>query len=194
MTEDKIRSLLQRADKVAGPPARPPANLTAAVRRRAHRRRKRNLVASVAAAATILIAVGVWSLATRTTERRSEQERIASLEAQLHQLQARADATLNLIKEVLEREQQQRRLAELQAKLASIGDPLEEVQEQVEKTAFILVYQADRMYLELDQKDSAVRTYRRVVELFPQTRSADTAKQRLSEIQNSLVNKNGSRI
>ena len=194
MTEDRIENLLRTADQMAGPAKPVYANLTAAVRRRAHRRRKRNLVASVAAAATILIAVGVWSLVTRTTETPQDQKRLVSIETQLAQLQARTDATLKLIQEVLEKERQQRKLAELEAKLASIRDPLEEVQEQVEKTAFILVYQADRMYQDRNQKDSAVQTYNRVIELFPQTRSAQTAKQRLSEIQNSLVNKNGSRI
>jgi outer membrane protein assembly factor BamD (BamD/ComL family) len=84
---------------------------------------------------------------------------------------------------VLEKEQKQRSLDELEAQLASIPDPLEEIQKQVDKTAFILVYQADRLYRELNRTDSAVETYNRVIELFPKNRWAQVARQRLSEIE-----------
>jgi len=194
MTEDRIENLLRTADQMAGPAKPVSANLAATVRRRAHRRRTIRFVTPIAAAIAVLAAVGVWSLATKTTETPRNQTRLVSIETQLAQLQARTDATLKLIEEVLERERQQRKLAELEAKLASIRDPLEEVQEQVEKTAFILVYQADRMYEQRNQRDSALATYNRVIELFPRTRSAQTARERLSEIQNGSVNKNGTQI
>jgi TolA-binding protein len=110
-----------------------------------------------------------------------------SIESQIKQLQARTDAALNLIEEVLAEERRQRRLDELQAQLASIADPLEEAQKHLDKTAFILVYQADRMYRELNQTDSAVEAYNRVIELFPQNRWATVARQRLSEIENRKI-------
>ncbi|MHC4620431.1 MAG: tetratricopeptide repeat protein [Planctomycetota bacterium] len=194
MTKDKIEHVLRTADQMAGPAKPVSANLASAVRRRAPRRRTIRTVTPIAAAVAALAAVGIWHLAAGTAETPQDQTRLVSIETQLAQLEARTDATLKLIQGVLERERQQRKLAELQAKLANIRDPLEEVQEQIEKTAFILVYQADRMYQERNQKDSAVQTYNRVIELFPQTRSAQTAKQRLSEIQNNPINENGSRI
>ena len=194
MTRDKIENLLRTADQMAGPAKSASANLAAVVRCRARRRRTIRIAAPIAAAVLALAAVGVWSLATTSTEIPQEQTRLVSIEVQLAQLEARTDATLKLIQEVLEKERQQRKLAELQAQLASIGDPLEEVKEQIEKTAFILVYQADRMYQDRNQKDSALATYNRVIELFPQTRSAQTAKQRLAEIHDSPVNKNGTEI
>ncbi|MHC4646863.1 MAG: tetratricopeptide repeat protein [Planctomycetota bacterium] len=194
MTEDRIESLLRMADQSAGAAPSAPAGLAGAVRRRARRRQIRNIITPVAAAAGIVIGVGLWSLLTTLAERTAERQRITSLEIQLAQLQVRADATLKLIQDVLEKERQQRKFAELQAELASIPDPLEEAQEQIEKTAFILVYQADRMYQDRNQQGSAVQTYNRVIERFPQTRSAQTARQRLSEIQTNLINKNGSEI
>ncbi|HUW17706.1 MAG TPA: hypothetical protein VMW16_00220 [Sedimentisphaerales bacterium] len=194
MREDKITNLLKKADQTAWPPKPPPANLAAVVRRHAHRRRTIRIAAPVAAAAVIVIAVGLWYRTADTAKRTQEQQRITSLEAQIKQLQARTDATLDLIREVLEYERKQRRLDQLQAELANIPDPLEESRREVDKAAFVLVYQADRMYKERNQKDSAVRTYNRVIELFPQTPSAETAKQRLLEIQKSVVNKNGSKI
>ena len=185
--EDKIKKLLQEADRMAGLPSPVSANLSAAVRRRAHRRHFISVAAPLAAAAVVLIAVGFLSLAIRTTETTQEQEKIALLETQLKQLQAKTDATLNLIQEVLSDEQRQQRLDELEAQLASIPDPLEEIQKQVDKTAFILVYQADRMYRELNRTDSAVETYNRVIELFPKNRWAQVARQRLSEIEKQKI-------
>jgi TolA-binding protein len=185
MTEDKIKKLLQNADQTAGKPSPISVNLSA-VRRRANRRHFANLAAPIAAAAMLLIAIGIWRLTAGTSLDPAE---IASLQAQFKQLQARTDATLNLVHEVLEEERKQRRLDELEAQLASIPDPLEEMQKQADKTAFILVYQANRMHQELNQKDSAVRTYNRVIQLFPQNRWAEVARKRLSEIENRKINK-----
>ncbi len=188
MTEDKIKNLLQEADRMAGLPSPVSANLSAIVRRRAHRRHLRiSLTAPLAAAAVILIAAGIWNLTIRTTEKTKDQEKIFSIEKQLEQLQAKTDNALNLIQEVLVAEQKQHSLDELEAQLASIPDPLEEIQKQVDKTAFILVYHADRLYRELNRTDSAVETYNRVIELFPKNRWAQVARQRLSEIEQQKI-------
>jgi len=156
------------------------------IRRRAGHRNIIILVAPLAVAAVLMVALGISALMFRTAEPTREQEKIALLETRIEQLQ-RTDAALGLIQEVLDEERRQSRLDELQAQLASIPDPLEEVQNQVDKTAFILVYQADRLYRlyrELNQTDSAVENYNRVIKLFPENRWAKVARQRLSEIEN----------
>ena len=189
MTEDKIKKLLQEADRMAGLPDPVSANLSAIVRRRAHRRHLRiSLTAPLAAAAVILIAAGIWNLTIRTTEKTKDQEKIVLLEKQFEQLQAKTDAAINLIQEMLVAEQKQYSLGELEAQLASIPDPLEEIQRQVDKTASILVFQADRLY-RVNRTDSAVETYNRVIELFPKTTQAQKARQRLSEIESRKFNK-----
>jgi hypothetical protein len=185
MTEDKIKNLLQRADQTAGGPAPVSIDLSA-VRRSASRRHIINLAARIATAAVVLFALGIWSFSVKKTR---DRQRIIALEAEIKQLKVQTDATLKLVREVLENDRRERRLGELRTQLANIPDPLEETQKQVDKTAFILVYQANRMYSELDQKDSAVRAYNRVIELFPQSRWAEVARQRLSEIQNEQTNK-----
>ncbi len=185
MTEDKIKNLLQKADQTAGGPASISANLAAAVRRRANRRQTANLAVRIAAAAVVLLALGFWSYTAKKTR---DQQRIVALEKQIKQLHAQTDATLNLVREVLDEDRKQRRLQELQAQLAGYSDPLEEIQKQVDKTAFILIYQANRMYRELDQKASAIQAYNRVIEFFPQSRWAEEARQRLSEIKNNQPN------
>jgi uncharacterized protein YoxC len=188
MREDEITKLLQRADKTAGGPAPIRLNLSA-IRRRANRKKIMTLTAPLAAAAVLMVALGILALKFRNTEPTEEQKRIALLENQVKQLQTRTDAALNFVQQVLDEERRQSRLDELQARLASIPDPLEEVQKQVDKTAFILVYQADRLYRELNQTDSAVENYKRVIELFPENRWAKVARQRLSEIENEKSNK-----
>ena len=192
MTEDKIKNLLQKADQMTGGPVSLSSNLAAVVRRRAGRRQAVNLAARIAAAAVIIIALGIWVFTTKKTR---DRHRIIALEAEIKQLKVQTDATLNLIREVLEEERKQRRLNELQAQLASYSDPIQEIQKQVDKTAFILVYQANRMYLELDQKEAAIQAYNRVIELFPQSRWAEVARQRISEIkENKLNNSKGDLI
>ncbi len=185
MTEDKIKNLLCEADQTAEGPVPLSENLAGAVRRRAGRRHTANLALRVVAAAVVLFALGIWSFNVKKTR---DRQRIVALEMQIEQLKTQTDATLNLIREVLEEERKQRRLNELYAKLGSYTDPLEEIQKQVDKTAFILVYQANRMYRELDQKDSAIKAYKRVIELFPQSQWAEVARQRLSEIKNDQLN------
>ncbi len=191
MEEDKIKSLLQKADQTAGRPGSVPTNLTSAIRRRARQRRFISLAAPLAAAAMVLIAFGVWRLMSTPAGDTNEQVRLAMLQAEVQQLRAQTDSTLKLVREVIKRQRRRSRLQELEAKLARIPDPLEEMQRQADKTAFVLVYQANRMYNELDQKDSAIETYNRVIDLFPKSKWADVARRRLAEIQNSSVNKNG---
>jgi len=186
MTENEIKKLLREADKTAGGHALVHVNLSA-IRRRAGRRNMVILVAPLAAAAVLMVALSILALMFRTTEPTQEQEKIALLETQIKQLQARTDAALGFIHEVLDEERRQSRLNELEAQLASIPDPLEEVQKQVDKTAFILVYQADRLYRELNQTDSAVENYNRVIKLFPENQWAKVARQRLSEIENRKI-------
>lgn len=182
MREDKIQSLLGDADRKAGPPRSVSVDFSA-IRHRARQKRLARLVVPGTAAAVVLVALSIWTAVLRTDRAAGEQEKIAALENEVRVLQARTDAALKLIREMVANEQRQRRLDQLQAELTSIPDPLEEVQKQVETTAFIMVYQADRMYREPNQRDSAIRAYRRTIELFPETESAEAARQRLNQIE-----------
>lgn len=192
MTEDKLKKLLQRADRAAGGATEVRVDVSA-VRRRAGRKSMLNLIVPLAAAAVLMIALGIMALMFKSKEPTQEQQKVALLEDRIKQLQARTDAIIGLIQQVLDEEKRQSRLDELQAQLASIPDPIEQVQEQVDKTAFILVYQADRFYRELNQTDSAIEAYNRVIKLFPESRWAQVARQRLEEIKNKKSNKTDSK-
>lgn len=188
MTEDKIKDLLQKTDQMMTD-VRPVHIDPAAIRRRAaHRRLMINIAVPPAVAAVLFLAVIIVIQAAKPN-RISKQTQIVSLQEELKQLQTKTDAVLNLVQQVLEEERKVQRLNELQATLASIPDPVEELQTQVDETAFILVYQADRIYRELNQPNSAVKTYNQVIKLFPQNRWAEVARQRLAEIENRNLNK-----
>jgi tetratricopeptide (TPR) repeat protein len=141
----------------------------------------------MAAAALVLLGVTLWAVRTRLGSPQPPQ--IALLEEQVQQLQAQTDATLRLVQEVLERDKQERRLAALEAELARIPDPKREMDRQVDESVFILVYQADQLYQQLNQTDSAVQAYQDIIRLFPTNRWADLARQRLSEIEQRHLNK-----
>lgn len=189
MSEDRIRELLQNADRAAGPPEF--GRISAAnLRQRSRRRRLVWLGTPTAAAAVLLFGFSVWRLCSEPGRSVPQQpDRIASLEERVGQLQAQTDAALKLVHEVLAQERQQQRLAALEAELASIPDPTEEIERQVDKTAFVLVYEADKLYRELNQTESAVEAYEQVIRLFPQNQWANVARERLAEIKKLRINK-----
>ncbi|MHC4168943.1 MAG: tetratricopeptide repeat protein [Planctomycetota bacterium] len=186
MKEDELKNLLQEVDRMAGQPGRTQVDVSA-VRRRANRRRRARLSGPIAAAAVVFIAAGIWYQVTNNSEQTDGREEIMALQAKVRQLQASTNAAVALIHEVLEDERRQSRLDELEAEYASITDPLDEIQKQVDKTAFILVYQADRLYRELNETESAVETYKRVIKLFPRSQWAMVARERLTEIEGRRI-------
>ncbi|MEO6437386.1 MAG: hypothetical protein ABIP55_16705, partial [Tepidisphaeraceae bacterium] len=54
--------------------------------------------------------------------------------------------------------------------------------EQRDRAALILIYDADQQ-LRASRRDDALATYRRAIDLFPQSRWADVARQRLKQLQ-----------
>jgi hypothetical protein len=190
MNEEEIKNLLQQADNLADKPARADVNISV-IRRRGHRHIIKTVLPP-AIAAVLIIAFGARYLTQKHEIQNNESEKIASIEVRIEKLQASTDNAIKLIHEVLKQERKQKQLDELNAQLASIPDPLEEIRKQVDKTAFILVYQADQLYRELNETDSAVETYKRVIKLFPENRWAQVARERLAEIKNKQFNNNNS--
>jgi tetratricopeptide (TPR) repeat protein len=190
MNEERIKTLLQRADDLAGSPifSTVPA---AQIRRQIYRRRVIRTAAPLTAAAVATFAFALLAVNMRGKPPLPQPQpvQIASLEEQVKQLKAQTDATLKLVREVLEKDRQQRRLAALEAELASIPDPVRQMEQQVDRSAFLLVYQADRLYKELNQTESAVAAYKEVIQLFPTNQWADVARERLNQIEQRRINK-----
>jgi tetratricopeptide (TPR) repeat protein len=191
VTEEQIETLVQEADRAAGPALFGPITAVG-VRQRVRRRRLVRILLPAAAAAVVLLGTCLMALYIRKPSEPApapQSQRIAALQQQIEQLQAQTDATLKLVRDVLAKDRQEQRLAALEAKLASIPDPVREVEQQVDETVFLLVYQADRLYKELNRTESAVKAYKEVIQLFPQNRWANVARERLSEIEQRQFNK-----
>ena len=189
MADDKLQQLLQYADKSAGQPQYKAVSLEFIVRRRTHRRRIKMIAGPIAAVVLILTGLSIYTITRNVTPKPLTPQQVASLKAQINDLNARLDSTLKLVEEITARERAQEKLDQLNAELASIPDPMEELNKKIEKTAFILLYYADKGYEEFHNADDAELSYNRVIELFPQTLSARLAKERLEKIREILVNK-----
>jgi tetratricopeptide (TPR) repeat protein len=189
VTEERIKELLRDADRAAGPPSF--GRFTAdGIQRRIRQRRLVWAGVPAAAAAVLLAAFALWRITTQGPDPvPQQQQQIASLEEQVKQLQAQTDSTLRLVQEVLAKDRQNQRLAALEAELARIPDPMVELAKQTDKTAFILLRQAEQLYYELNQTESAVEAYKQIIQRFPQNQWADVARERLTEIEKRRINK-----
>lgn len=198
MVSDRIEELLQQTDERAGEP-RLTANLAERTYR-AYARRRRVTVGLSTAAGLILVAGIVYMtrgivfrggstesrqkvVAERNGSREMVQGEIEQLRAEVAQLRAEAEFRTAILAEVLRVQKQQAKIRALERQVRSQTDPLAEVNRLVERAALVTVYQADRKYNELDLKESAIADYRQVIKLYPETRWAENARQRLAEIE-----------
>lgn len=182
MNEEKFENLIRNADANAEQPSPVKVDISA-IRKRAHHRRIYRIVYPAAAAAIVIFAVCVGTLFNNNTVPVKDPTMLAKeIETRIKLHSESIDKALNLIQEIREQEQGQKRLNELKIELASYRDPIEQVNEELDRTAFILVYSADKMYKELNLTDSAVETYKRVIKLFPDNQWAQEARNRLEEI------------
>jgi hypothetical protein len=181
MSEEKLIELLRQADRHAGScRSVGDGNIAETVRMRLRSRRIKKIACSSAAAAVLMAGICVWAVAGILDVRTDRQ--IAALEAKVVDLSAQTKVSQKLVADLMARERQSRRLIQLERELAAISDPLEEIARQNDRTAFIMVYQADRLYRELNLTGSAVETYNRVIELFPENKWAQVARERLSNM------------
>jgi len=157
-------------------------------------RRQRVRVGFSAAAAAIVLVVGMTLLWPRgsalpqpvnepaVVQVEQSQPDIAQIKAEIERLHREADTRLAVVLRTQEILEEMRRFDELKRQ-PPLPDAVANARREVDQAAYTLVSQADRMCRELDLCDSAAVKYRRVVELFPETRWAVVARQRLSELE-----------
>jgi hypothetical protein len=181
---DELQHLLRRADTSAPPPAfetASPAGLAAKVHKRFVRRRAVRTTALALATIALVAAAMIPSVRkphspivagptapTLSPAELNQRTASLSLEADLHTLTA---AKLAAPKPSARK-----------ATLLTLHDPSSDMQLQRDRAALILVYEANQHVREKRPAD-AIATYRRTVELFPQSRWADVARQKLKEIE-----------
>lgn len=201
MNEENLKNLLHQLDRTASPPP-VPADLARRIRLQAARQ-KRRLVMIPAAAATLLVLAATMFILTKNEQPAARPipniekpllmaenpsvspAEIARLQQEIDQLKTEADARMKIVQELIALEKKRKTLDELEQKLASMKDPLEEVRQQVEKAAFVLVYQADRKLNEYNLRDSALADYHQAIEFFPDTQAAQKARLKITELENS---------
>jgi hypothetical protein len=192
MSDDRLRQILQQADRLAGPP-RPASVDVDAIRQRASATRAALRKGFAAAAAAAVVGICIWlGLASKhvgplakdvpASQPAADSQRIAQLEAEVKALRASSDRMLALLQEAAQQRDRDRRVAELKRELADIPDPMEQVTAQVSQAAERMVREADQLWLGQRQRRLAVSRYQRVITLFPDSEWASVARQRLVEI------------
>ncbi|MFB0552446.1 MAG: tol-pal system YbgF family protein [Phycisphaerae bacterium] len=184
MEKDELKNLLEQAERnISRLQLTSASEMDQIVRHRANRRRVVRSTLTFATVAVLLFSLSLWFSNTQNRKQNTQSHKqIASLEDQIQQLQTQTETTLKLVKEVLNQQRKRDRLTALDNELASINSRLLEIEAKTDQTAYRLFLTASQMYNDLNQKDSAIETYNRLINLFPNNRWTLEATKRLEEI------------
>ena len=188
MDEHRIEELLRGADAAAETPRDMPAELPGEIRRLAQRRRHARAIRRTAIVVIGLAALAGSVLYTLPTRPGGDgRPKVvshlddAAMQAEIRRLDIEVETRMAIVDHMLRIERRQKRLSSLLRQLDR-PDPREQLHAQVERAAFILISQADRLDREEKSPHEAAEYYRRIVKLFPETRWARVAADRLQEI------------
>jgi hypothetical protein len=181
MNRDPLEQLLRDADANDASPALPPG-LAQRVRGVAAHRARRARLAAGGVVAGCLAALVVWVIRTPvdppiTSRQIAQTTRSApDARAELLAISQEADRRAAMAEAMW--------AAERRTARSSRRTLTPDVNAQVERAAFMMVYQAGRMPVAGGAKSPAADVYRQVSHAFPDTPSAQVARQRLSELTN----------
>ena len=195
MKQPALHDLLTCADASAPPPPAMPL-LAESVRTRAGARARRRRQAG-AVCVLLLVVVGLSVVAFRppgpstspTAQARFPQGSTqpapvfdaAAAAAEAASLRAEAARRLTVANEAMKRADRRRRLSRAAEALAAATPP-PTVGDQRDRAALTLLDHGDRLRRDLKEVDAALAAYRRTIELFPDTKWAAVAKQRIHEL------------
>jgi hypothetical protein len=173
MTEhDPLADLLRTADA-----AQPPPEQRGDVAGRVYRKARRQRAGQGLIVAAFVIGAGVSVWFSRPPARHST---IASADlAQLRRECAQFDADAEMHERTAQLMMSHERAA---SRRVGAADDRDLVTLQLERSALILVNQGEHLLREPDARTEAADAFRRVVELFPQSRGAAVARERLDQI------------
>lgn len=193
MENDKLTDLLTRFDEGAPEAGAVSGDLAGVVRRRAWRQRRTRGIIVKAAAMVVIAVLGTWAVIGNNSNTGKAEplagtgqplESIVNLEAEVAQLSAKVDSLLSLLEETRIDRGREKRIVTLQAELSSIGDPVEEMNRNIDKVVINLLYKADK----IKDEHLAVKAYERIIKLFPDNYYADVAREKIKEITSKQVN------
>jgi hypothetical protein len=178
MNESELKSLLRRAQ--TGAPDFRVDDLARRVRELDRRQRRRARTVSIVAPVVLVGAVVAgWSVLPRGT---IERDRVVVdvVDAQdIERLEAEAQYHERLARRLIAERERERAVAEARHILRQ-PDPIDEAREQIDIVAYRMVLRGDGLREQMDPE--ALGVYRDVVQLFPNTHSAELARKRLSEL------------
>jgi hypothetical protein len=181
---DRLEQLLRDADAEVAQ-AMATGDLVERVHGVSRARRKRNRFVG-AAAVILLVAAGAIAWLPREqkpgevamVQREATQpEDIAAARVELSAIEEEVLWRSELAAKLWQRERERQRTLVLRRKPLATGHSVEG---EVDRAAFAMVYQADRMAREMQLPEAAAQVYRQVSSDFPRTPSAAVAKQRLA--------------
>ena len=173
---DRLSQLLREADASAPAGLRrdTPGEIAGAVRRR---RRREVVRTRVVTATCVVIGVLALGFSLRRNEPAVEIVQTKPLAPPVSVAQLDIDARVaELTASRLLASESHRRASAASASAAARVD----VREQSDRTALVLIYEGDT-YARGKRSTDAIAAYQRAIELFPQSRWADVARQRLKE-------------
>lgn len=184
MRDDELKSLLRDAEAGMERPSLAPADLAGRVRRldRRRRRRTRMFLAAVPLTALGTIIAG-WSFLPSPAPMRMD-DRMASVPfdvGEIERLRAEAEYHERLARHMIALGKRDRALEQARRALAQ-PDPLDVVREQIDVVAYRMIQRADELRTQIDPSAEAIRVYRDVERLFPNTYSAKVARERLTAL------------
>ncbi len=175
MNEDTLRQLLLDADTGQGPPI-DPAALAQSVRRRLQRRRQSRRFAAFVVVSLAL--AGAWPFWKRPIHAPSSvplSPRQAAMSPQeLADLRNDTDARMAAVDEMLRRQ--------AVVVVPDRPDPMLAVRLALEQSSLISLEYGQRLEQIEGCKEQARAQYRRVMELFPDSRGAELARRRLDQL------------
>jgi hypothetical protein len=190
MNDDQLNNLLRHADAAIPAPASNPALITQ-VRRRFHRGRAIRTTAATAVLLCITAAT-FWLAQERsdrkpplvqrtppsTTSTKLSAAQLAEIKREFTHQQNQAKLHEQIASALLAREKMPPPRANTPYP-AMPTDPADPLAAQCERSALIMLNTGDRLARQPDAKTQATQTYRRILELFPQSRSAALARERI---------------
>lgn len=178
MNENGLRQLLRDADAETVISLQNTGGLPQAVRHRLNRRRQRMRAGVLTAAAVLAMAAIGSGLKYRAVQ---DARQIAAMQRRI--MLAQIEAAEMLLLQMAEEEQP--RSSEAEESVAV--DPVRQIETHMDETAFALMYQAQRMAENYDDKQTALQLYRQVTDHFGQTQWAKEAQEKAAKLQPSQI-------
>ncbi len=173
MNEINLKKQLKQADQMSHLPEVDADSVIVGVRRRLNHRKQTRRYNLAAAAAIVVLCF----FTAQKYQSWQKDRQIARLQQDVQELTRQTEATLAKLEQLLDSQE-----TALQ-NVARYSDPEYKIKAAVDEAAFVLMYQAQRMTEKYNNKESAAGYYRQVIQYFADTPSAETAKIKLSQLE-----------